>query len=122
MDLRPTTSNDSTRVLDSIRRIVRLLRVSTRASEAELGGSAAQLFVLQKLSEAPASSIAELAQRTLTDPSSVSTVVARLGQRKLLRRATSRADSRRAELFVTPLGRKLLSRAPEPAQVRLVAA
>ena len=116
------TSHHSQLVLDAMRRIVRRLRVSDRASETRLGVSAAQLFVLQKLSEAPASSIRELARHTLTDPSSVSTVVARLVERRLVGRATSRQDSRRAELSVTALGRQLLSRAPEPAQKSLVAA
>lgn len=109
-------------ILDGIRRLVRLLRVSARAAEAGLGLTSAQLFVLQKLAEAPATSIAELSGRTLADPSSVSTVVARLVQRKLVRRAASRTDARRAELALTPAGRKLLRAAPEPAQVRLVEA
>src|SRR4051812_12400160 len=38
-------------VMDSIRRIVRLLRVSARASERLVGISGAQLFVLQQLAE-----------------------------------------------------------------------
>ncbi len=109
-------------VLDGVRRLVRLLRVSARAAEAGLGLTSAQLFVLQKLAEAPAASIAELSRRTHADPSSVSTVVARLVERRLVRRAAARADARRAELALTPAGRRLLRAAPEPAQVRLVAA
>src|SRR4051794_12576310 len=38
-------------VFDSIRRIVRVLRLSARHTEKEFGLSAAQLFVVQKLSE-----------------------------------------------------------------------
>lgn len=114
--------SDVAAVLDAIRRIVRLLRVSARASEVSLDISAAQLFLLQKLAEAPAPSIAELASRALTDPSSVSTVAARLVKRGLVRRTPSPQDGRRAELTLTPAGRRLVQRAPEPAQVRLVEA
>src|SRR6185312_321205 len=70
-------STSPQRVLDSIRRIVRLLREGTRASEDAVGLSAAQLFVLQKLDPAVPLSLTELAARTLTHQSSVSVVVSR---------------------------------------------
>ena len=46
--------SDSQRILDSIRRLVRLLRVSDRQAQAELGISGAQLFVLTELGRTPA--------------------------------------------------------------------
>ena len=49
---------DSQRILDSIRRLVRLLRLSDRVAQRELGLSAAQLFVLQELGKTPALSLA----------------------------------------------------------------
>src|SRR5215217_2732988 len=61
-------------VLDAIRRIVRVLRVSSRAAEKQVGLSGAQLFVLHKLEDAPALSLNELADRTRTHQSSVSVV------------------------------------------------
>ena len=64
-------STSPQRVLDSIRRIVRLLREGTRASEDAVGLSAAQLFVLQKLDPAVPLSLNELAARTLMHQSSV---------------------------------------------------
>jgi DNA-binding MarR family transcriptional regulator len=118
----PTPAEETAVVLNSIRRIVRLLRVSSRQAEANFKVTAAQLFVLQKVAEAPSSSLADLARRTLTDPSSVSTVVARLVRSGLVKRAQSSSDSRRAELSITPKGTKLLSRAQEPAQVQLLEA
>src|SRR4051794_2583861 len=53
-------------ILDSIRRVVRVLRVSSRAAEKQVGLSAAQLFVLHTLADRPASSINELAELTRT--------------------------------------------------------
>ena len=79
-------------VLDSIRRIVRALRESSRKTERSVGLGAAQLFVLQRLAGAPPLSINELADRTLTHQSSVSVVVSRLVRAGLVARTRAAAD------------------------------
>jgi MarR family transcriptional regulator, lower aerobic nicotinate degradation pathway regulator len=112
----------SQRVLDSIRRIVRLLREGSRASEESVGLSAAQLFVLQKLDPATPLSLTELAARTLTHQSSVSVVVSRLVERGLVQRRPAPNDARRLELLPTRRGLALRERAPAPAQDRVIAA
>lgn len=109
-------------VLDALRRVVRELRLSARGAERGAGISGAQLFVLQTLAQRPASSLNDLALRTRTDQSSVSVVVGRLVDRKLVTRKASRGDARRVELSVTPAGRRLLARCPEPTQARLLEA
>lgn len=109
-------------VLDSLRRIVRTLRLTAREAERNAGISGAQLFVLQALAEASAASLNDLAERTLTDQSSVSVVVKRLADKKLVTRKASTEDARRIELSLTAPGRRLLARCPEPTQARLVAA
>ncbi len=115
-------SRENAEIMDALRRLVRFLRLGTRAAEASTGVSSAQLFVLQRLESSPASSIAELAERTLTDASSVSTVIAKLVARGLVSRRTSPEDRRRASIALTARGRQLLTRAPELAQVRLLEA
>jgi DNA-binding MarR family transcriptional regulator len=112
----------SQRVLDSVRRIVRLLREGSRASEEQVGLSAAQLFVLQKLYGAPSLSLNELAARTLTHQSSVSVVVRRLVERGLVQRRPAPHDARRLELSLTKRGQALVGRAPGAAQDRVIAA
>jgi DNA-binding MarR family transcriptional regulator len=109
-------------ILDSIRRIVRALRISSRFSEKVLGLSSAQLYVLQKLGESDGCSINELAERTLTHQSSVSVVVGKLVGRGLARRRKSRQDGRRAEISITAEGLALIRRAPQPIQQRLIRA
>jgi DNA-binding MarR family transcriptional regulator len=108
-----------TTVMDSLRSLVRALRISTRAVEKEIGISGAQLFVLQQLEDAPARSVNDLAERTSTHQSSVSTVVSRLVERGLARREPSPEDARRMEIFITERGRKLLAAAPRTAQWRM---
>ena len=119
----PADAPDGLRgVVDALRRIVRELRLSAREAERGAGISGAQLFVLQALASQSAASLNELAERTVTDQSSVSVVVKRLVARNLVTRRPSRADARRVELAVTASGRKLLARCPEPTQVKLVSA
>jgi DNA-binding MarR family transcriptional regulator len=109
-------------VLDSIRRIVRALRESSRKTERSVGLGAAQLFVLQRLAGAAPLSLNELAERTLTHQSSVSVVVSRLVRSGLVARRRAAADGRRVAITLTPTGREVLSRAPAAAQDRLIGA
>jgi DNA-binding MarR family transcriptional regulator len=107
-------------VLDSIRRIVRALRESSRKTERSVGLGAAQLFVLQRLAGAAPLSLNELAERTLTHQSSVSVVVSRLVRGGLVARRRAADDGRRVAITLTPAGREVLSRAPAAAQDRLI--
>jgi DNA-binding MarR family transcriptional regulator len=111
---------DAQRIFESIRRIFRVLRESSRAAESRVGLSGAQLFVLQRLSGARALSVNELAERTFTHQSTVSVVAKRLCELGYVVRGASSSDGRRTELALSPKGRALLARAPEAAQERLV--
>jgi DNA-binding MarR family transcriptional regulator len=111
---------DLTGALDAIRRIIRVLRLSSGRTERELGIGSAQLFVLQQLAAAPAGSVNELAERTHTHQSSVSVVVRRLVEQGLVTRRPAADDGRRRELSLTAAGRRLVAQAPVPAQVRLI--
>jgi DNA-binding MarR family transcriptional regulator len=109
-------------ILDSIRRIVRGLRVASRAAEKDLGLSSAQLFVLQKLRQTEGMSLNELAEQTLTHQSSVSVVVGRLVEQGLVKRINAARDARRLELFLTSTGRAFVRKLPETIQERLISA
>ena len=112
---------DTRAVLDSIRRIVRALRISSRSAEKQVGLSGAQLFVLQKLADGGRSlSLNELARRTVTDQSSVSVVVQKLVKRGFIKSARSQTDGRRIEMELTPAGRKVTAKSSGAAQQRLI--
>lgn len=118
---RSASAGDEIReVLDSIRRIVRLLRLSSREAEREVGLTGAQLFVLQKLSEAGMLSVNDLAAITHTHQSSVSVVAQALVDKGLVSRARADDDARRLELTLTAAARTLLRKAPGAAQDRLI--
>jgi DNA-binding MarR family transcriptional regulator len=106
-------------VMIALRKVVRFLRLADRAAEASVGLSAAQLFVLHTLAREPARSLAELAELTLTDQSSVSIVVGRLVERRLVTRTTAKADRRRIVLRLTAAGTKVARTFPHVPQTRI---
>lgn len=113
---------DTQRILDAVRKLVRLLRLADRAAQRDVGLSGAQLFVLQELGRTPALSLNDLADRTSTDQSSVSVVVTRLVEAGLVARARDTRDARRLVLTLTRPGRNLLQKAPPVAQQQLIEA
>jgi DNA-binding MarR family transcriptional regulator len=115
-------SDEVREVLDSFRRIVRLLRLASREAEREVGLSGAQLFVLQKLAEAKVLSVNDLAERTHTHQSSVSVVAQTLVDKGLIARSRAADDARRLELTLTSQAKALLRKAPGAAQGRLIEA
>jgi len=114
-------NRDARTVLDAIRRIVHAIRISDLAAEREGGISGAQLFVLEKLAAADrALSVGELAELTLTHQSSVSAVVGKLEQQRLVSRSRGEQDARRVELSLTSRARSLLKKAPRAVQQRIL--
>jgi DNA-binding MarR family transcriptional regulator len=103
-------------VLDSIRRIVQVLRKTAMVAEKRVGLSAAQLFIVRKLVESGSLSVGDLAKRTATSQSSVSEVVQRLVTSGLVSRQRSARDGRSVELSLTESGQALAERSPEAVQ------
>ncbi len=106
--------------LDALRRIVRALRLSAASVEARTGLSAGQLFTLQLVAAEPGRSLTELAERTVTDRTSVAGMVERLVGRGLVEPRPGRVDRRRIEVFPTRRGRAVLARAPRPPTRRVL--
>ena len=116
------TASDLASAVDAVRRLVRGLRLAEQRTLSATGLSAAQLFVLSALRDAPGASLSDLAERTLTDRTSVSAVVARLESDGAVRTVRDPADRRRTLVHMTPAGRRRLDRAPDPPTVQLLSA
>jgi DNA-binding MarR family transcriptional regulator len=107
-----TKAQITQRTMDDFRRIVQVLRSSHRAA-AKANLSGAQLFVLNTLRSANRPlSISEVAERTRTDPSTVSVVVNRLVRKGLVHRTRASEDARRNELTLTVRGLRLEKNLP----------
>ena len=111
----------ATIAMDALRRIVRSLRFADAVSEAVLGVTAAQLFVLRELAKSEPLTIGELAVRTATAQSTVSEVAARLASKELIVRQRSAVDRRRIDVCLSEAARALLRRADETVQEKLLA-
>ncbi|MBW8768867.1 MAG: MarR family transcriptional regulator [Gemmatimonadetes bacterium] len=119
----PRASDDATRrVMDALRRIVRGLSASARVLPGGSSVSGAQLFVLRQIDAKPGLSIGELAARTLAGQSTVSEVVTRLVDRRLVARRASATDARQSELTLTASGRRAIASVEATTQERLAGA
>jgi DNA-binding MarR family transcriptional regulator len=116
-----TFRSDEAASMDALRVLVRELRASARAVELAVGLSGAQLFVLRQIAAEPGLSLNDLARRTHTHQSTVSTVVRGLVERGLTERVTAPDDARRLALSLTRDGHALVHRAPPTVQDALVA-
>jgi DNA-binding MarR family transcriptional regulator len=111
---------DVASAVDSIRRILRELRVLARKGELSSGLSPAQLFVLTVVSDHPGASGNEIAGATLTDRSSAAAVVDRLAEEGFVVRTHSPDDRRRAAITITPAGKRAMKGASPPPTVSLL--
>jgi len=115
------TAAEGKRILNSIRQLVRALRLFDREAQARHGISGAQVFVLHTLGEHEMLSLNELAERTATDQSSASVVVQRLVDAGYVSRTPKKEDRRHVELRLTPKGRTVMRKSPPPAQQKILA-
>lgn len=116
------SQNEGKRILNSVRQLVRALRLFDREAQSKHGISAAQVFVLHTLSDEEGLSLNDLAERTATDQSSASVVVQRLVDAGYVTRTPRQDDRRHVELRLTTRGRAIVRRAPPPAQQKIIAA
>jgi len=112
--------SDVSRAINAVRRMVRGLRSAAEAIERELSVSAAQLFVLMALGDAPDQSVKDLAAVTMTTHSTVSQVVSQLIAKGLVTRTSDASDRRRAVLRLTRHGANLVKRSPRVIQADLI--
>ena len=108
--------------IDALRRIVQALRISARDVERRTTLSGAQLFALAEIAANPGASVNDVAALTLTHQSSVSVVIRRLVDRRLVAKVPAGNDRRKQSLMVTAAGRKALARVPDVVQQQLIAA
>jgi DNA-binding MarR family transcriptional regulator len=119
---RPKTHEREVRVtLDAFRRIVQALRTGSDGRRGA-GVSGAQRFALQQIADHPDASVNDIAALTFTHQSSVSVVIQRLVDARLVVKVPATDDRRRTRLAVTARGTRALASASGTVQEDLVAA
>src|SRR5687768_2124520 len=110
-----------TAVMDSLRRLVRRLRLTASRLELDSGLSPGQFFVLQQLSRLRSLSTKQLALRLHCDQASAAAVASKLATRGLAFKLVSPTDAR--PLWrLSQEGKALLTGKPEAFQSRLLKA
>jgi DNA-binding MarR family transcriptional regulator len=107
-------------VVNGLRRIVRALELYSHEVRKSFGLTGPQLWALKTLHRRGSLAIGELAEALAVEPSSLSLLLDRLEQRRLVRRVRSRDDRRFVDVGLTAAGSRAAARAPEPAQGRLL--
>jgi DNA-binding MarR family transcriptional regulator len=109
-------------IMDALRRIMRALRTSSKASEQSLGLRTAQVFVLQQLRLFAPLSVNDLAGRTYSHQSTVSVVIDGLVKLGYVEKSPSPEDQRKVALRLSAAGKKLLKGKQNTMQERFAAA
>jgi len=102
--------------LMKFRLIINLTKRHFKWVERQCGINGAQLWALWEVNRRPALRVNELAHAMAMHQSTVSNLIERLAQAKLLERERAANDQRVVTLRLTESGRQMLKRAPAPAR------
>lgn len=108
------------RVLQSLRRVLRRVEISSRVLEAEYGVTAPQLICLIEIAAAGSITQIELSKRVHLSASTLVGVLDRLEVKKLVARQRDDVDRRRINVKPTTTGKHLIEKAPPPLQDTLL--
>jgi DNA-binding MarR family transcriptional regulator len=103
-------------VLKKFRLIYGSVRQHFREIEEICGVSGSQLWIMQEVSNKPGIGVSELAGHLSIHQSTCSLLVEKLAARGLVVKERSTEDQRRVGLIISDKARKLLAKAPGPAE------
>lgn len=115
----PTRRDLIADVVGGLQRIVRAVHTFSRQSLVEHGVTGPQLWALRALATSDGLTVGELAGRMYLHISTVSSLLDRLCGRGLVLRSRDLRDRRVVRLAITPAGKALVRRAPEPPRSKL---
>lgn len=107
-------------IVQALRRIFKAIHVYSKQALKEYGVTGPQLWAMRVLEKKGLLSVGELAELMYLHISTVSVLVDRLEEHGLVERRRTAADRRVVQIQLTPDGKKLLKKAPEPAQGKLL--
>lgn len=102
--------------LKRFRIIYGCVRQHFRDVEQKCGVSGSQLWILQEVASTPGIGVSQLAERLAIHQSTGSQLVEKLVSRGLLVKERSKEDQRRVGLTLSAQARKLIGKAPGPAE------
>lgn len=107
-------------IIDNLRRVFQAINEYSKNAEKTTGLTGPQLWGMKLLASAAPMRVSELARQMYLRPATVVGILDRLESKGLVTRTRSKEDRRAVEIELTELGKAMVAKAPEVAQVMLV--
>jgi len=107
-------------IMQSLRRIIKSLQDYSQTVYSHFGITGPQLWALKTLSKRGSLSLGELSKGMYLHPSTVSGVVDRLEKKGYVVRNRTEKDRRVIKVQLTPKGKIVVKRAPNPVQGKMI--
>ncbi|MHB8481822.1 MAG: MarR family winged helix-turn-helix transcriptional regulator, partial [Nitrospiria bacterium] len=104
----------------SFRRIFKSIQQYSEEVLKEFGVTGPQLWLLKTLQTEHGTSVSELSQKMFLHISTVSSIINRLEEKGYIERKRTKFDRRLVLIHLTEVGQKIIAKAPEPAQGKLL--
>ena len=107
-------------IMQSLRQVFKAIQDYSQEVSKKFGITGPQLWALKTISADGRLSLGELTKKMYLHPSTVTGVVDRLEQKGYVGRDRSQKDRRVVTVVLTPLGKKLVKKAPNPIQGKMI--
>jgi DNA-binding MarR family transcriptional regulator len=111
---RPGRQETLSESVEMLHQIFQAVDLFSRQTLRDFGVTGPQIWALRTIDDGDVVSMSDLAQRMHLHMSTVSGIIDRLESSRLVTRERSAADARVMDVRLTPRGRALLAKAPEP--------
>jgi DNA-binding MarR family transcriptional regulator len=107
-------------IMQSLRRIFKAIQDYSHEVSSKFGITGPQLWALKTISQSGKLSLGELTKKMYLHPSTITGVVDRLEKKGYVSRDRGQGDRRVTHVQLTPQGKKLVKRAPNPVQGKMI--
>ena len=120
MPQRPDQNAMVSEIMQSLRRIFKALHDYSREVSDNFGITAPQLWALKTISQNGSLSQGELSENMYLHPSTITGLVDRLDKKGYAERDRNQKDRRVVNVRLTPKGKALVKKAPNPIQGKMI--
>jgi len=107
-------------IMQSLRRIIRTIQDYYQEVFNKYGITGPQLWALKTIYQEGSLTQGELSQMMYLHPSTITGVIDRLGKKGYVLRDRNQQDRRVVKVMLTPMGKKLVKKAPNPVQGKMI--
>ena len=120
MPTRISRDEEISETVQSLRRIVKTIEDYSQQVSSEFGVTGPQLWALKTILEHGALPLGQLGKKMYLHPSTVTGVVDRLESKGYVVRGRDATDRRIVTVTLTPAGKELVKKAPNPVQGKMI--